>query len=310
MNNRTKIFIAGGTGLVGSNLISHFIDNGFAKILAPTRASLDLLDKNAVVAALTEFNPDIVVIAAGRVGGIDANSKYPGEFLYQNIMIQTILIDACKTLGVSKVICFGSACMYPRNAPQPVQEKDLLTGRLEPTNESYAIAKLAGVMMCQAYQKQYGLNCICLIPTNLYGPGDNFDLESGHVIPSLLRRFHHAKQAKADQLEIWGSGKPRREFLHVKDLASAILFSLSSEQVDKPMNVGSGVDISICDLAVLIKNIVGFEGDLVFNTQKPDGMPLKMLDSSKFRKLGWQPSIALKEGLIETYQWLKLKYQQ
>jgi GDP-L-fucose synthase len=299
-----KIFVAGGTGLVGSNLLQHLNELGFENVHAPPRTKCDLLDKNEVLTEILALEPDVVIIAAGRVGGIHANERYTADFIYENIAIQTNIIDACKIAQTPKLICFGSACMYPRNAQQPVKESSLLTGPLEPTNESYAIAKIAGMMMCKAYKKQHSLNSICLVPTNLYGPGDNFDPQSGHVIPSLMRRAHLAKVSNHRHLEIWGSGKPRREFLHVSDLSSAIVFALSEVYDDSPLNIGTGKDISIADLAELIVEIVGYRGSLLFNTDKPDGMPLKMLDSKQFRSLGWSPQITLERGLENTYKWL------
>jgi len=303
LNKADKIFVAGHRGLVGSALVRRFEADGFANLVKRDRAQLDLTRERAVEAFFAEEKPDIVVFAAAKVGGIKANNDLPVEFLLSNLQIQNNVIRAAHHYGARKLLFLGSSCIYPKHAPQPIPEEALLTGPLEPTNEAYAIAKIAGIKLCQAYAREYRANFISAMPTNLYGPNDNFDLLSSHVLPALVRKAHEAKVSGARELVVWGSGKPRREFLHVDDLAAAGLFLL--ERYDSPeiINIGWGEDVSIRELAELICEIVGFDGALTWDTSKPDGTPRKLLDVSKLRNLGWRPSIALRDGIAGTYQW-------
>ena len=303
MNKGEKIFVAGSTGLVGSALIRHLEQEGFHDLPRRDRSQLDLADEHAVQNFFAQEKPAIVIFAAAKVGGIKANNDFPVEFLLDNLRIQNNVIHAAHEAGVRKLLFLGSSCIYPKFAPQPIPETALLSGPLEPTNEAYAIAKIAGIKLCQAFSREYGANFISAMPTNLYGSNDNFDLETSHVLAALLRKAHEAKTRKARELIVWGSGKPRREFLHVNDLASACLFLL--EEYDSPeiINVGCGEDISIRKLAELICDVVGFEGELAWDTTKPDGTPRKLLDITKLRNLGWQPTIPLREGIAQTYDW-------
>jgi GDP-L-fucose synthase len=298
-----KIFIAGHGGLVGSALVRKLRQDGFGNLLTRNRSGLDLRNAAAVDDFFAHEKPGFVIFAAAKVGGIKANNDLPVEFLLENLEIQNNVIRAAYDNGIRKLLFLGSSCIYPKHAPQPIPESALLTGPLEPTNEAYAIAKIAGIRLCQAYAREYGANFISAMPTNLYGPNDNFDLVSSHVLPALLRKAHLAKEEGKRELVVWGSGKPRREFLHVDDLAAACVFLL--EQYDSPdiVNVGCGEDISIRELAELICDIVGFKGELAWDTTKPDGTPRKLLDVSKIHALGWRHQIAFREGIARTYQW-------
>lgn len=302
MQKSDKIFVAGHRGLVGSALIRKLKQEGFSNLVTRDRACLDLRDKVAVDLFLGEEKPDVVMIAAARVGGIKANNDLPVEFLLENLQIQNNLIHAAHNTGVRKLLFLGSACIYPKLAPQPIPETALLTGPLEPTNEPYAIAKIAGIKLCQAYAREYGANFISVMPPNLYGPGDNYDLLSAHVLAALLRKAHDAKTRGDRQMVVWGSGKPRREFLHVDDLTAGCLFLLEKYDSPEIINVGCGEDISVRELAELICDIVGFRGNLVWDATKPDGTPNKVLDVSKLHRIGWHHTIGLREGIAQTYE--------
>jgi GDP-L-fucose synthase len=303
MNRDSPIYVAGERGLVGSAIVRALQARGFAKLLSAPRAILDLRDQPAVERFFAEHRPECVFLAAAKVGGILANATHPADFIRDNLLIQNNVIDAAYRHGTQKLCFLGSSCIYPRLAPQPLREDSLLTGPLEPTNEWYAIAKIAGIKMCQAYARQFGFRAISAMPTNLYGPGDNFDLETSHVLPALVRKFHEAKVAGSDSVTIWGSGTPRREFLHVDDLAEALVFLM--ERYDSPeiINIGCGQDVTIAELASLVREIVGFDGGLAFDRSKPDGTPRKLLDVSKMGALGWRPRIALADGIRDTYRW-------
>jgi GDP-L-fucose synthase len=303
MQKSHKIFIAGHRGLVGSALCRRLTAEGFDNLVARTRGELDLRRDDAVRAFFNLERPDVVVFAAAKVGGIKANTDAPVEFLLDNLDIQNNVIRAAHTYGVKKLLFLGSSCIYPKFAPQPIPESALLTGPLEPTNEAYAIAKIAGIKLCQSYRREYGADFISAMPTNLYGPNDNFDLDSSHVMPALIRKAHEAKIADAKEMIVWGSGDPRREFLHVDDLAAACVYLLQNYDDADIINVGSGEDISIRELAELICEVVGFQGRIAWDRSKPDGTPRKLLDVSKIRGLGWQPTISLREGLTRTYEW-------
>ena len=300
----SKVFVAGSLGLVGSAIVRRLANDGIEP-LVPSRDELDLCDQAAVDAWFAENKVDQVYLAAAKVGGIHANDTYPAEFMLVNLAIQTNVIHSAWRHGVKKLAFLGSSCIYPKLAPQPLSEDSLLTGPLEPTNEWYAVAKIAGIKMCQAYRKQYGFDAISIMPTNLYGPGDNFDLENSHVLPALLRKFHEAKSAGKESVEVWGSGNPRREFLHVDDLADACVFLVQNYSSAEIINVGWGRDISIRELAELVRSVVGFGGKIEFDASKPDGTPRKLLDTSKLTALGWEPSIELKDGLASTYEWYR-----
>ena len=295
-------FVAGHKGLVGSAICRKLGSEG-VEIVVADRSDLDLLDQGAVDVWFANHDIEQVYLAAAKVGGIHANDAYPAEFLRDNLVIQSNVINAAWRHGVEKLLFLGSSCIYPKLAEQPMSEDSLLTGPLEPTNEWYAVAKIAGIKMCQAYRKQYGFDAISAMPTNLYGPGDNFDLANSHVLPALVRKFHEAKVSGAQDVEVWGSGTPRREFLHVDDLADACVFLMKHYSSDEIVNVGWGKDISIRELAELTKKVVGYGGDIVFDTSKPDGTPRKLLDTSRIQSLGWEPSIELADGLKETYRW-------
>ncbi len=303
MNKSEKIFVAGYRGLVGSALMRRLEREGFHNLPKRDRSQLDLGDERAVQNFFAKERPAIVIFAAAKVGGIKANNDFPVEFLLENLRIQNNVIPAAHKFGVRKLLFLGSSCIYPKFAPQPIPETALLSGPLEPTNEAYAIAKIAGIELCQAFSREYGANFISAMPTNLYGPNDNFDLETSHVLAALLRKAHEAKTRKDRELIVWGSGKPRREFLHVDDLASACLFLLEKYDSPEIINVGCGEDISIRDLAELICDIVAFDGELALDTTKPDGTPRKLLDTTKLRNLGWQPTIPLRDGIAQTYGW-------
>jgi GDP-L-fucose synthase len=296
-------FVAGHRGLVGSAVCRALAKRGFTNVVVRSREALDL----RVAAAVEEFfatqRPTYVIMAAAKVGGILANSTYPADFLRENLQIQTNVIDSAFRHGAEKLCFLGSSCIYPRLAPQPIEEDSLLTGPLEPTNEWYAIAKIAGVKMCQAYAKQHGFNAISLMPTNLYGPGDNFDLKTSHVLPALIRKFHEAKESGAAEVTVWGSGTPRREFLHVDDLADAVCFLMERYESAEIINVGVGEDVTIANLAELVRDTVGFRGRIVLDRSKPDGTPRKLLDVGRLAALGWRPTIGLEEGIRATYAW-------
>ncbi len=303
MDTSEKIFVAGYRGLVGSALMRSLKREGFNNLPKRDRSQLDLGDERAVQSFFAKERPAIVIFAAAKVGGIKANNDFPVEFLLDNLRIQNNIIHSAYETGVRKLLFLGSSCIYPKLAPQPIPETALLSGPLEPTNEAYAIAKIAGIKLCQAYAREYGANFISAMPTNLYGPNDNFDLETSHVLAALLRKAHEAKTRKARELAVWGSGTPRREFLHVDDLASACLFLLEKYDSPEIINVGCGEDISIRELAELICDIVGFEGQLAWDTTKPDGTPRKLLDVTKLQNFGWRPTISLRDGIAQTYDW-------
>ena len=298
-----KIYVAGHRGLVGSAIVRAIESGGKHTWIGQTRAELDLLDRKAVFEYLSKQKPDAVVIAAAKVGGIQANNTYPVEFLSQNLQIETNLMDGAHEAGIEKLLFLGSSCVYPKMAQQPIKEEYLLTGELEKTNEAYALAKISGLKLVQAYRKQYGHRWISAMPTNMYGPGDNFDLENSHVLPALIRKFHDAKTSGADSVTLWGTGTPKREFLHSDDLGRACVFLLENYDDDVAINVGVGEDISIKELAEQTKKVVGFQGSIEWDSSKPDGTPRKLLDVSRTKALGWSPSISLQEGLSSTYSW-------
>ncbi len=301
--NYSRVFVAGHRGLVGSAAVRALEAMGGVEVITRTRAELDLTSQDAVRRFFADVRPQAVVLAAAKVGGIHANNAYPAEFIWNNCIIQCNVIDSAYRNGVEKLVFLGSSCIYPKFAPQPMREEHLLTGELEPTNEWYAVAKIAGIKTCQAYLRQYGFNAISLMPTNLYGPGDNFDLVNSHVLPALMRRFHEAKLAGAENVTVWGTGNAMREFLHVDDCARAILFCMENYQGEGILNVGTGQDVTIRELAETVARVVGFKGRLVFDDTKPDGTPRKLLDISRISALGWKPSIGLEEGVASTYQW-------
>jgi GDP-L-fucose synthase len=303
MSEASGIFVAGHRGLVGSALVRALERAGRSDLVLRTREQLDLTDQAAVRRFFASERIDQVYLAAARVGGIAANAARPAEFIAENLAIQTNVIDAAWRNGVRKLLFLGSSCVYPRLAPQPIREDALLTGPLEPTNEAYAVAKIAGIRMCQAYRRQYGFNAICLMPTNLYGPRDNFDPETAHVIPALIRKFHEAKVQGAGEVVVWGTGTPLREFLHVDDLADACLFLMQHYDEDSLINVGSGTEVTIRDLAGLMAEVVGYRGRVRFDRSRPDGAPRKRLDDSRSGALGWRPRIGLREGLQSLYGW-------
>lgn len=303
MDPASRIYVAGHCGLVGSALLRRLVADGFDNLLTRTSDELDLTRQAAVDEFFERERPEYVLLAAAKVGGIGANSRYPADFIRDNLLIATHVIDAARRFGTRKLLYLGSSCIYPRLAKQPIPESELLAGPLEPTNEPYAVAKIAGLKMVEAYRRQYGFNAVNLMPTNLYGPGDNFDIESAHVLPALLRRFHEAKLAKAPSVTVWGTGRPRREFLHVDDLADAALFLMERYDGDWIVNVGCGEDLSIAELAERIRAVVGYEGRIEFDTSKPDGTPRKLLDVSRLFALGWRPRIGLDEGLVSLYRW-------
>ncbi|CAL5376433.1 unnamed protein product [Camellia sinensis] len=298
-----KIFVAGHRGLVGSAIVNKLRQLGFTNLLLRSHSDLDLTRQSAVEAFFAAENPQFVILAAAKVGGIHANNTYPADFIAINLQIQTNVIDSAYRHGVKKLVFLGSSCIYPKFAPQPIPEDALLTGPLEPTNEWYAVAKIAGIKMCQAYRIQYNWDAISAMPTNLYGPNDNFHPENSHVLPALMRRFHEAKVSGAIEVVVWGTGSPLREFLHVDDLADAVVFLMEKYSGLGHVNVGSGKEVTIKELAELVKEVVGFEGELVWDTSKPDGTPRKLMDSSKLSGLGWVPKISLRDGLVDTYKW-------
>ena len=307
MNKESRIYIAGHRGLVGSALVRKFQELGYDNLILKTRSEWNLLNQQEVADFFAVEKPEYVFLAAAKVGGIGANSTYPADFVYENIMIQTNIIHAAYKNNTKKLLFLGSSCIYPKMAEQPIKEESLLTGELEPTNDAYAIAKIAGIKMCQAYNKQYGTNYISVMPTNLYGPNDNFDLEKSHVFPALIRKFHEAKINKEAEVVVWGTGTPIREFLYVDDLAEACIYLMNNYNDDKIVNIGTGVGVTIRELAESIAKVVGYEGKLVFDTSKPDGTPIKINDVSYLNSLGWQAKTDLLSGIEKTYNWYKSK---
>ena len=303
MNKTEKIYVAGHRGLVGSAIVRNLKKNAYNNLLLRTSKELNLTNQSDVNQFFETEKPDYVFLAAAKVGGIHANDAYPADFIRDNLQIQTNIIDAAYRNKTKKLLFLGSSCIYPKFAPQPMKEEHLLTGELEPTNEWYAIAKIAGIKMCQAYKKQYGFNAIALMPTNLYGPGDNFNLDNSHVLPALIRKFHDAKINNLPEVEVWGTGTPRREFLHVEDMADATVFLMNNYDDEQFVNVGVGEDVSIKELAEIVKETVGFAGELKFDSSKPDGTPRKLLDVTKLNEAGWRAKINLVEGVKSTYQW-------
>lgn len=303
MNKNYKIYIAGHTGLVGSAILRKLKASGYENLVFRTYEDLDLVNQKGVAQFFDQERPDYVFLAAAKVGGIWANSQFPAEFIYSNLVIQTNIIHSSYLYEAKRLLFLGSSCIYPKHAPQPMKEEYLLSGYLESTNEPYAVAKIAGIKMCQSYNRQYGTRYISVMPTNLYGPGDNFDLKTSHVLPALIRKFHEAKMGGDKSVEVWGTGAPRREFLYVDDLADACLYLMNNYDGDDIINVGVGRDQSIRELAEMVGDVVGFEGDLRFDHTKPDGTPLKLLDVSKLTALGWQAHTPLAEGIKKAYQW-------
>jgi GDP-L-fucose synthase len=308
MIKTARIFVAGHRGLAGSAIVRKLQAEGYSNLVLASRQALDLRRQNEVTDFFEKERPEYVFLAAAKVGGILANNSYPAEFLHDNLEIQTNVIHSAWKHGARKLLFLGSSCIYPKFAPQPIREESLLTGELEPTNEAYAIAKIAGIKMCQAYHRQYGFRAISLMPTNLYGPGDNFDLQGSHVLPALLRKFHEA--AGAPEVTVWGTGSPRREFLHVDDLASAAVFLMKNYESPEILNVGTGEDLTIRELAEMMARVTGFRGALVFDHSKPDGTPRKVLDVSRIHALGWEARIPLEEGIAATYKWYLTHQQQ
>jgi len=306
LERTSRVFVAGHRGLVGSAIVRRLQADGFTNLVQRTHAELDLTDRAAVDRFFAAERPEYVFLAAARVGGIHANNSRPAEFIFSNLAIQTNVIDAAWRAGVTKLEFLGSSCIYPRDAPQPIREEYLLTGPLEPTNEPYAVAKIAGIRTMQAYTKQYGFRGISLMPTNLYGPGDNFDLNNSHVLPALIRKVHDARTTGAPSVTVWGTGTPRREFLHVDDLAAAAVFLMQHYESPEIVNVGTGADVSISELVEMVCRVVGYRGQVVYDTSRPDGTPRKLLDISRLTALGWKPAIGLEDGIRQTYLW----YQQ
>jgi GDP-L-fucose synthase len=305
MNKSSKIYVAGHGGLVGSAIYRRLQTAGYTNLIGRRSRELDLTRQAEVEAFFAREKPEYVFLAAARVGGILANNTYPAEFIYLNLMIQNNIIHSSYRNGVRKLLFLGSSCIYPKFAPQPMKEEHLLTGELEPTNEPYAVAKIAGIKMCQAYHRQYGTDYISVMPTNLYGPHDNFDLETSHVLPAMIRKFHEAKEGKRPSVEVWGTGSPRREFLYIDDLADACVYLMERYDDPKIVNIGVGEDISIRDLSMLVKKVVGYEGEVAFDTSKPDGTPRKLLDVARLHSLGWRAATGLEEGIRKTYEWYK-----
>ncbi|MCB1772940.1 MAG: GDP-L-fucose synthase [Gammaproteobacteria bacterium] len=309
-DTQARVYVAGHRGMVGSAIVRALETAGFTNIVTRTSAELDLRSQADVRAFFADEKPDYVFLAAARVGGILANDTYPADFIYDNLVIETNIIEAAHAQQARKLLFLGSTCIYPKLAPQPLKEEYLLTGPLEPTNEWYAVAKIAGIKLCQAYRKQHGRDFISAMPTNLYGPGDNYDLEKSHVIPAMLRKMHEAKQRGDAQVTLWGTGTPLREFLHVDDLADALLFLMENYSGESHVNVGVGHDLTIRALAETVQAVVGFDGELVFDTSKPDGTPRKLVDTSLINGMGWQPKIALRDGLAAAYDWFVEHYAE
>lgn len=309
MNLDSKIFVAGHKGLVGSAITRTLQKQGYTNLIIKTRQELDLLDKIAVKNFFEAEKPEYVFLAAAKVGGIMANSTFPADFIYQNLVVQNNVIHNAYLSKVKKLLFLGSSCIYPRECPQPIKESYLMTGKLEPTNEAYAVAKIAGIKLCQAYNKQHGTNFISLMPTNLYGPNDNFDLINSHVLPALIRKFHEAKNEKNKEVILWGTGLPKREFLHVDDLAAACLFLMNKYNDSEIINVGTGKDIAIKELAEIIQKIIGYKGNIVWDSTKPDGMPRKLLDVNKINSLGWKQQTPMDIGIKNTYEWFSKKHE-
>ena len=301
MDSESKVYVAGNTGLVGSAIVRMLHMKGYTNILSTPSSHFDLRRQDDVERFFKTNEPEYVYLAAAKVGGIGANKDYPGHFIYDNLMIQSNIIHAARKFGVKKLLFLGSSCIYPKMCEQPIKEEYLMTGPLEPTNDAYAIAKIAGIKMCQAYRKQYGFNAISLMPTNLYGPNDNFDLETSHVLPALIRKFHEAN----DEVTLWGDGSAMREFLHVDDLAEACFACMKDYNGSDPINVGTGEDVTIGELSDIIADIVGFRGKTIWDTSKPNGTPRKVLNVDKIKSLGWEPKISLFEGIKSTYEWYK-----
>ena len=301
MNKESKIYVAGHRGMVGSAIVRKLTELGYENIITAPKNKLNLLDQSEVDTFFQKQKPDYVFLAAAKVGGIKANNDKKADFIYENIMIQSHVIKASKDHEVKKLLFLGSSCIYPKFSEQPIKEEYLLTGTLEPTNDAYAIAKIAGIKMCQSFNQQYGTNFISVMPTNLYGPNDNYDLNNSHVLPAMIRKFHEAKLEGKDKVEIWGTGTPKREFLYVDDLADACIHLMLNYNDSEIVNIGTGQDVTIAELAVGIKNIVGFEGDIYFNTEMPDGTPRKLLDVSKLKDLGWSYKTSIREGIKKTY---------
>lgn len=303
MEQTSRIFVAGHRGLVGSAIVRQLEQQGYENLILRSRSECDLYSRDSVEALFASERPEYVFLAAAKVGGILANATYPADFLRDNLLIELNVIDAAWRHGTKKLEFLGSSCIYPKFAPQPMKEEHLLTGALEPTNEWYAVAKIAGIKLCQAYRAQYGFDAISLMPTNLYGPGDNFDLKSSHVMPALIRKFHDAQAEGQSEVSAWGTGTPKREFLHVDDLASAAIFLMENYSSADIVNVGTGVDVTISELATLISRVVGFKGGLTFDSSKPDGTPRKLLDVTRLHSLGWKHAIDLEQGVRSTYEW-------
>lgn len=303
MNPGSRVYVAGHRGLVGSAILRRLRSSGYESLITRTRSELDLLDSRPVEAFFEKEKPEYVFLAAAKVGGILANDAYPVEFLQDNLRMQLNVIEAAYRHGVEKLLFLGSSCIYPKHAPQPMKEEHLLTGELEPTNEPYAIAKIAGIELCQAYNRQYGTDYISVMPTNLYGPEDNFDLRTSHVLPALIRKFHEARQRADESVTVWGTGEPRREFLHVDDLADACVYLMHDYSGSEIVNIGVGEDISIRELAELVGEVVGYEGDIIHDASRPDGAPRKLLDVGRLHGLGWEASIPLRRGVEQTYRW-------
>ena len=308
MEQNAKIYIAGHSGLVGTALCERLTSEGYSNFLLKRSSEVDLRQQSAVNELFQTEKPEYVILLAAKVGGILANDTYSAEFIYDNLMIESNVINAAHTIGVEKLLFMGSSCIYPKLVPQPMKEEYLLSGPLEPTNDAYAVAKIAGIKLCQAYRKQYGDNFIAVMPTNLYGPHDNFDLENSHVLPALIRKFHEAKINNQENVTLWGTGSPKREFLYTEDLADALIFLMQNYDDAEIVNIGVGQDISIKELAGLIKEITGYKGTIEWDTSKPDGTPRKLLDVSQINSLGWQAKTSLKQGITETYQWFVSNY--
>jgi GDP-L-fucose synthase len=301
MNLDSRIYVAGHNGMVGSAIVRRLKELGYTNIITSSKKELNLLNQLSVQSFFSNELPEYVFLCAAKVGGIKANNEMKGDFIYENLMIQSNIIKESQDFGVKKLLFLGSSCIYPKMSPQPIKEEYLLTGLLEPTNDAYAIAKIAGIKMCQSFNQQYGTNYISVMPTNLYGPNDNYDLNNSHVLPAMIRKFHEAKLEGKDKVEIWGTGTPKREFLYVDDLAEACIHLMLNYNDSEIVNIGTGQDVTIAELAVVIKNIVGFEGDIYFNTDMPDGTPRKLLDVSKLSSLGWTYKTSLKEGIQKAY---------